>query len=486
MGNPQLRNIESIDLYNFTSTPYVRIEWWQQHKGKRYYRLKLTKYSGFSPAGFPTTYLYLGPYETVPNYYYTASFAIKSVKNSSLVNTSFEALFTQYSNTSTLRVMVELQSSTSSSFSSYETSTDSRWVDISLKGEGFGPIWSCPTWFDNTYASNTGVRTLTGSNQKGLQGISYLIFTFAQATARYGTSVEKYSINITGGFSDTLTASQVASGTREYLELAVYYKLVGNVTVTFTVEDSRGMRTSFTRTITIVPYKKLYLTNNDTHRQGGTGSTVVFDFAGNWYGSPLTLTCIGITAKEEGSSATYATLTPSITVSGTSFSYKSVWSGVSFDPEKAYTITAKFTDTVKTVTVTLPVPIGTPVLSIRDKRVGVNNASPTYSLDVDGIIAQNGYPSLGYVGLIGDSDSANLNNYTDTGYYIYKAGDSRDVSNFPGSNINTHLLMMVICAQGYKGYKYGIQKAWWPTTGDEYTRTFYAGSFTSWKKVTIT
>lgn len=484
MGNPQLRNIESINLYNFTTTPYVRIEWWQQHKGKRYYRLKLTEYSGFSPSGFPTTYLYLGSYETVPNYYYTASFAIESVKTSSLTNTSFEALFTRYPAVSSLRVMVALQSSTSSSFSSYETSTESRWFDISLKGDGFGPTWSCPTWVDLKYASNAGVRTLAGSNQKGVQGVSNIRFIIPTATGRYGTTVDSYSITVTGGFSHNLTPSEVSSVGIDHLNLTTYYKLVGSVTVTFTVTDSRGMRTSFTRTITIVPYKELYLASDNTHRQGGTGSTVLLDFTGRWYGPPLTLSCTGIKAYEEGSSTVYASLDPTVTVSGTSFYFSGVWSGVTFDPDKSYKVTATFTDTVKTVTLTLPIPVGTPVLSIRDKKVGVNNSSPSFALDVGGIIGQNGQAVMGFVKEIVDETSSNsvdLNNYKTAGYYVYHTLVN-DVYHFPNTTNSNRACVVEVIGFG----SYVIQKLFYLYDAETHIRAYNTYGWTSWKKVTMT
>ena len=483
MGNPQLLHTESINLYDFTSTPYVRIQFWQQHSGKRYYRLKLTEYPSYS-TGFPTTYLYLGSYDSVPNWYYTVSFGIQSVKNSSLVNTSFQALFTQYSDRTTLRVMVVLQSSASSSFSSYETSTESRWIDINLKGDNFGPTWTCPTWIDERYSTNAGVATLTGSNQKGVQGVSRIRFNISQATARYGTSIESYSIKVTGGFSHNLTPSHVYNVGTDYLSLDTYYKLVGDVTVEFSVTDTRGMRTVFTRKITVVPYKSLYLTNNDTHRQGGTGSTVVLNFSGQWYGSPLTLTCTGIVAKEEGSSSTHASLTPTLTVSGTFFSYNAVWSGVTFDSKKAYTIVATFTDTVKTVTITLPVPVGTPVLSIRDKKVGINNPSPTYSLDVGGIIGQNGHPAMGFVKEIVDETSSNsvdLNDYKDAGYYVYGTLVN-DVYHFPNTgNANRVCVVEVV---GYGSWI--IQKLFYLYDGETHIRAYNTYGWTSWKKVTMT
>ncbi|MBR1533435.1 MAG: hypothetical protein IJ639_03650, partial [Ruminococcus sp.] len=447
----------------------------QLTKGTRYYRLRCFHQSGdYAPSDFPVTYLYLGAYTTDPTWNYTNSFKVLSVKNSSLVNTSFEALFTRYSDTAELRPSVTLQSSASASFDSYETSEEGHELVIRLKGNNFGPAWTCPTWLDLKYAATAGVRTLTGSDQKGVQYVSQLQFAYTAATARYGTTVSSYSINIAGGFSAVYTPAQMASkGWRILLDLSEYYRLSGDVTVIFTVEDSRSMTTSFTRTVKVVSYKPIYLTANDTHRQGGTGSTVLLSFSGAWHGSPLTLTCQSITAYEEGSSAVYASFSPPVTVSGTSFSYAGAWSGVSFDPKKAYTISAVFTDTVVTVTLILPIPVGTPVLSIRDGKVGVNNPSPSTALDVIGTICQNGYPVIGYTGEIKDEidDSIDLNDYVETGIYVYSTKASQ-ISHFPGNN-SPFLLEVIACSD------FIVQKLFY-IAGGAYVRTYYNQTGYGW------
>lgn len=486
MGNPQFLSVEdNIVITNFSGSTYVRIKFWQQHEGSRYYRLRCFHRTGdYAPSDFPVTYIYLGSYSTSPAYQYTVSFKIQSA------SPSFQSLFERYNNLVTLSPSVELQSSASSSFNSYETSNEVQILNIQIKGSFFDPLWSRPTWEDEMYTVSAGVRTLTGSPSKGVRGFSVIRFNIPQATALYNTTITKYNINVSGAFSASYTPQEMAAGGwKFYLRLPSFPKLYGSVNVTFSVVDSRGSETSFSSFVQIVNYQKPYLTVNDTHRQGGTGSTLILNIKGEWNGSPLTdsmLTCDSITAYEQGSSTPLATLTPSLMISNKSFSYAATWDGVTFDSKKSYSISVVISDTVQTVTITFPVTVGIPVMAIRRDRVGVNNPDPQAALDVTGEIFQNGFPTLGYVGLIGDSDSANLNDYTDTGYYVYKAGDSREVSNFPEGNTNTHLLMMVISAKGYNDYKYGVQKVWWPLTGDEYTRTFYANSFSAWKKVTVT
>ena len=479
MDTLKLINIaDGIALTSFSTAPAVKLKFHQDIEGARYYRLKCEASSTYSP-GFPTTYLYLGAVKTVPNYNYNATFTVQSVKDSSLSDTSFEALFTLFPDNAELRVGVKLQSSANTDFSgTVQESTESYLLSITLTGDDFGPAWTCPTWVDQKYSTIAGVAALTGSDQKGLQGVSGIRFSLPVATARYGTALESYSIAVSGGYPHTLTPQHVSQVGTDLLSLTTYYKLVGDVTVIFTVTDSRGMSTVFTRTLTIVPYKQLYLTVNNTHRQGGTGSTVILDFAGRWQGEPLEdtdLTCTGIVAKEEGSSATFASLTPSLTISGNSFSYQATWSGVTFDPAKAYTVTATFKDTVKTVVLTFPIPVGTPVLSIRNAKVGVNNPSPFYALDVGGVIAQNGYPVMGYRGIIGDSLSADLNDCVETGLYVYKGG-SADAYHFPNALDETaHILLKVYAAEGCR-----VQTLFDVSTGYEYSRA-YDGSWTSWR-----
>ncbi len=254
MGNPQFLSVEdNIVITNFSGSTYVRIKFWQQHEGSRYYRLRCFHRTGdYAPSDFPVTYIYLGSYSTSPAYQYTVSFKIQSA------SPSFQSLFERYNTVVELRPSVELQSSTSPNFTF------------------FSPTWSRPTWEDEMYTVSAGVRTLTGSPSKGVRGFSVIRFNIPQATALYNTTITKYNINVSGAFSASYTPQEMAAGGwKFYLRLPSYPKLYGSVNVTFSVVDSRGSETSFSSFIQIVNYQKPYLTVNDTHRQGGTGSTLI-------------------------------------------------------------------------------------------------------------------------------------------------------------------------------------------------------------------
>lgn len=489
MGNPKFYSIDDLNIYSFNSVVrYVTIKWKQQYKGNRYYRIKLTK-SSYSPSDFTTTYLYLRPYITDPNWIYTYSFSITSVKTSSLTDTSFEALFTQYSTRDVLRVYANLQSSASSNFVSPETSDETLDFSIFLKGDSFAPSWSTqPSWRDIYYVSNPGIRALTGSDQKGCQGVSNIRFDIPDATAKYGTSIDEYKIDIGGYFSYTLTQAQLTEAGNKYnLNLAGadnnLRNVSGSVSVTISVEDTRGFITTWQRQLTIVPYSTIKLTSDDTHRQGGVGSTVKLDFKGSWHGSPLTLSCISVKAYEEGSSTEYASITPTLTISGKSFSYSGTWDNVAFDPKKTYKLIAIFTDTLTSPQIKLSIPVGTPVMSIRDEKVGINNPSPQSALDVNGIIKQNGHNILGFVKIIepqSGSDTVDLNDCNDTGYYAYYT-IVNNILNFPNTtNPNRACLVETLSFGSYK-----IMKLFYLNNAETHIRTKSLYSWGSWKKITM-
>ena len=475
-----LESASDIKVSGFGRAQNVTLRFYQSDANYKYYRLKLTA-TGIAPM-----YIYLGEYVTNPKYVYTHSFSfndstqVYAEYSGGLHASSFEGYFTQYyPDTRAPRFSVFLQSSTSSGFPSSSTteSTASRVLSIVLaENTNFIPVWSVPTYVDTKYADSTGIQALTGSDQKGVQGKSLFRFTLATATSKYGATNKTYKISTNTGIYYAYPAANIEYNPNVFINLENYPKVSGDVVFTFSVEDSRGFTRSYKKTITIVPYSKIELTQNNTHRQGGTGQTVILDFSGQWHGSPLTLTCQGITAYEQGSTTPFATLTPAVSVTGNTFSYQDDWSGVSFDRSKAYTITAVFTDDVSTAELTLSIPVGTPVIAVRNQKVGINNANPQTELDVIGTIQQNGMPVLAYMGEIGTAEECNLDAYTNSGYYFYSGG-SANVNHFPaGYTKTTNFFLLVLDMGNYK-----IQKTFdIAGTITERKRAYYRGGFLPW------
>ena len=443
MANFNLQSCSDILVSRFGSQQNVTLKFYQPTPANKYYRLMLTA-SNVSPM-----FIYLGEFATTAQYVYTHTFRFSDtddIKNGSLQDSSFEAYFRQYfTDNANPQFSVVLQSSSNSSFSSYTSTADSRTLSIRLQDDlNFKPSWVSPTYLD-LKASVPGVATLTNNDdQKGVQGVSELQITFTAASSKYGATNKTYSASIDGGFSVSYTAAQIQSNPVRTVYLSNYPKLSGNLRITFSVEDSRGFLRSFTQRITIVPYTQIELTTNNTRRKSGEEMTVILDFAGKWHGSPLTLSCTQIVAYEEGSQTAFATLTaPTVTVSDNNFSYVAEWAGVQFDKEKTYTIKAEFTDTVLGINFELPIPVKTPVLAIRDKKVGINNSQPQSALDVNGIIQQNVLSVMGYMGEIGTAESCNFNDYTETGFYFYN-GNSAQISHSPSGFSKTHKAVLKV------------------------------------------
>ena len=465
-----------VNIISATGGVTIGVNLHQQQAGTHYYRLYCSQ-SFYTPTGFQPFFIYLGTLNTVPNYIYTQYWVGQATP-------SFGDIFTRYPNTRDLRPTVRLQSATDSNFTQNVITSDENFVvQFLLKGDSFAPRWSTsPSWIDKTYATNEGVRTMTGSSQKGCQSISQIEFTIPNATAYYGTSVEKYEINIKDAFIRIFTPSQlIAFGNKVTLNLTTYYRLVGSIPVTISVEDTRGMKYSVNKTLVVIPYEGISLVEDNSHREGGVGSTLILDISGRWQGSPISstnLTCSSIKAYEEGRQTEYASIVPEMTVSGNRFSYSGTWQNVTFDPKKSYSLIATITDTVKTVQIKLTISVATPVMSIRNAMVGINNPSPAYDLDVSGTIAQNGNPILGFVkNLVSTSgQTIDLNDCTQPGIYYFNGDTHASVNNFPAGI--SQFFMLVIGKSG----RNVVQVLWYLSLGEEYVRT---KTSSSWKKVTM-
>ena len=487
MGNPQLLAVETellITSTNISNNPPIRIKFHQQNTGRLHYRL-YCKASSLTPSNFQPFYIYLNDQETSPSYIYALNFLSTRVTNTSGTTQRFvEDVFSRYPDTDVLVPSVELQSS-SGDFTTYDASTESRTLTIRLKENTFGPTWTSPTWVDTTYSSNPGVAALTGSDQKGVQGVSTIRFNISKATVWTGSAVDYYSVSFPGYPAIKIPSTNVpSSGLALQVSLNSYSKLVGTIPVEFSVTDMRGQTTKYTQNLTLVPYSDISITTNNTHRKNGTGSTVVLDFSGKWNGaagSPaIALSCTSIVAKD--GSTTIATLTPTITVSGTTFSYHYEWSGVTFDSSKAYKITITLTDTVKTVARTIDIPVGTPVISVRDGKVGINESVPDCALDVTGDIHANGFQVFYHHGAVPNLD---INECTKAGTYSQTATRIEQYSNLPNISISTgYSCPVLVEVTGTQANL--VQKLYSLSTDEMFIRIRSSNSYRSWKKVTLT
>ena len=104
-----------------------------------------------------------------------------------------------------------------------------------------------PTAGSITYAdTNTTVTAITGNNQHIVQNYSNLKVTYTAATGKNSATIKSYSF-VLNGVTKTSTA---AGGTIDFGKI----NSASNLTLTMTVTDSRGLTTSATKTITILPH----------------------------------------------------------------------------------------------------------------------------------------------------------------------------------------------------------------------------------------
>lgn len=98
-----------------------------------------------------------------------------------------------------------------------------------------------------TYAdTNTSVTAITGNNQHIVQNKSNLKVTYSSAVAKNSATIKNYTFTV-NGVTKTSTAS---NGTIDFGVI----NSASNLTLTATVEDSRGNKTTVTKTITVLAY----------------------------------------------------------------------------------------------------------------------------------------------------------------------------------------------------------------------------------------
>jgi hypothetical protein len=112
---------------------------------------------------------------------------------------------------------------------------------------------------------------------------------------------------------------------------------------------------------------------------------------------------------------------------------------ISLDPDYSYNVQFYLLDKLTSELFTFTLPAGTPLISKRRKKVGINNRNPTSALDVVGEIKQNGIYVLGYVGKVEDD----FNNYKSGGVFKYSGTGA---SNSPGA---AGLLEVITSGDGF-------------------------------------
>lgn len=282
---------------------------------------------------------------------------------------------------------------------------------------------SAPTFSGFTYKdTNTTAAGVTGNNQILIQSVSTLQVTASAATAKNGATISSYSVSAGGS---------TASSTTVTLNVGKIYTS-GTVPIIVTAIDSRGYTSSATVNITVIAYESIDITTAIMRRVNEVEDVTQVTLEGDI--TPVkvnnvnknTLRKLYYQYKRTDASA-YSSLTDITsfaTFNDSGFTFTSdEW--LSLDANYSWYVRFYVYDNLTGDTATITVSQGTPLISFRRKKVGINKREPTQALDVDGNIAANGVIVLGYAGHV----EGDFNNYKNGG--IFFAPTTSGISNAP-------------------------------------------------------
>lgn len=254
---------------------------------------------------------------------------------------------------------------------------------------------SAPTFSGFTFQdSNTTTTGVTGNNQLFVKGYSRLSIAASTATAKNGASITQYEATIDG---TTVKSSSTS------LSVGAL-KTAGNLTLTVKAIDSRGYEKSVTKTITVIAYEKISVSSCTMRRVNEVEAITQVSFEANISkilvsgSNKNALNILRYRYKKTSDTAYggYTTITSQATKTDTKISFSSD-EFVSLDPDYSYDIQFWVYDKLTNDYFTVTLPSGTPLLSKRRKKLGINNRRPKAALDVVGGAIIDGLPLADWI-----------------------------------------------------------------------------------------
>lgn len=251
-----------------------------------------------------------------------------------------------------------------------------------------------PTFSNFTFAdTNSTTTTITGNNQVMISGKSAIRATISaanKATAKYSATMVKYTFAIAGlsaeqAYSTSQITKDLGSPTVANTELPS-----GTRDLVITAIDSRGLSTSVTKTVTIVPYQAPIINASATRANGFEDTTTVkiagtfsrIEVGGTAKNTVNTTTGVAYRYKPQSSTTWNPDWTnKTATVNTTNGTVTVADFTEELDNQTAYDFQFRITDkfTSSPSTASLVVSIGQPAFYIgADGRVGVGGM-PTRS-----------------------------------------------------------------------------------------------------------
>lgn len=334
---------------------------------------------------------------------------------------------------------------------------------------------SAPTFsgFTHKDSDKSGTLAITGNDQIYIKGYSSLQIVIGTKSAKNEASISSYKVTV-GSDSKSFTTTTIEYGT---------ISVSGNVTLKVEVIDSRGYSTAITKTLTVIDYEDISITDYTIRRKNEVEATVQLAFSGDI--APITIDGEAqngvVSAKfryapNGGSWSGWSNLTVAETTRN--FEYATLAlsnsSGVlEFNPNSQYTIDIKITDRLSSDTMTIILNKGTPLVAFRAKKVGINTPDPQDALDVrEGNIRMNGYVIQGFVADLGNTEDLhdlthngiwtqhlNANASTDRHYPVAKAGYLEVFENPQGYVLQRYTTFD--CSGIYICYRYNDEWSAW-------------------------
>lgn len=294
---------------------------------------------------------------------------------------------------------------------------------------------------------NTKTVDVTENDKFYIKGYSDLHLSLDTAVAQNYASVSSYRVT-------------VGETRKEFTETDINFGKIndaGDVKLTVEAIDSRGYATAIEKTITVIDYTDISITKFSIRRKNEVESTVQLSFSGDIsfiddlsdtflreetgdvlcaenneplqvkdsQGSESCNWLVSVKIRYRPSNGFWSDwYVPIVEEEVRGFSYETLalsdteGKEIKFDPNLQYTVEIHVADRLSEDNVYLPLNKGIPLVSFRDKKIGINTAEPQGALDVcDGNILMNGYNVQGFVrSTVKDED---LNGIQETGVYIY-------------------------------------------------------------------
>ena len=334
---------------------------------------------------------------------------------------------------------------------------------------------SRPTFSDFAYADvNSTTVALTGDNQKLIQNKSNLRIICVAASGVNGATIAKYRAKV-GEKTVESTTTTINFGAIEISgdDIAIQVEAI----------DSRGFTYPILYFAEVYPYENVNFSTYEIRRLNGVEAQTSLSITGVY--SKLILS--GSTDSNSIKSLNYRykkttetdygewhSVLSGATQGNGEFSYSnSSW--LSFDTKYSYNIQLFVADELSNTTISVILSTGTPIVALRKDKVGIMTNNPQFTADVNGNIGQNGKGIMGYV----NESVTNLNNINTPGYYFCEA----NTTNAPSSQAGLlEVLPMSTGSHYLQRYTARASSAYYGL----WIRVYINGSWSDWKKVTLT